>query len=80
MIIFNKLFADGALRAVARCSTEKHTMGQDNGHDSIVLEVIEVVKQESIVSLTLGRDAIFEAWVYLDLNARLALTRRFPAL
>ena len=80
MVVFNELFADGAFRTVARCSTEKHTMGQDNGHDPIVLEVIEIVKQESIVCLTLGGDAIFKAWVYLDLNARLALTRRFPAL
>ena len=80
VIVFNELFADGAFRTVVRCSTEKHTMGQDNGHDPIVLEVIEIVKQESIVRLTLGGDAIFKAWVYLDLNARLALTRWFPAL
>ena len=55
-------------------------MRQDNRHNAITLEVIEVVQEEGIVSLTLGGNTILKSRVNLDLYTRPSLARRRPAL
>ena len=48
-------------------------MGQYDGHDAVVAQMVEVMQQEGVVRLGLGRDAVFEADI-------LAGLRRFPIL
>ena len=54
-------------------TTEQHAMGQYDGHDAVVAQMVEVMQQEGVVRLGLGRDAVFEADI-------LAGLRRFPIL
>lgn len=40
-------------------TTEKHTVRQYDSHNAVGLDVVEVVKQKSIVGCTLGGNAVF---------------------
>ena len=48
-------------------------MRQDDGHNAVITQVIEIMQQEGIISFGLGSDAIFEADI-------LTSFRRFPVL
>ena len=54
-------------------ATEQHAMWQYDGHDAVVAQMVEVMQQEGVVRLGLGRDAVFEADIFAGL-------RRFPVL
>ncbi len=53
VVIFDEVFADSAFFAAA----EENAVGEDDGHDAVRFEVVEVVEEEGVVGLGLGGEA-----------------------
>ena len=50
VVVLNQIFADRAFLTAA----EQNTVGQNDGHNAVWLDMVEVVQQKGIVRLTLG--------------------------
>ena len=61
MAVLHQVLANGALLAAA----EQHAVRQDDAHDAVGAQVVQVVQQKGVVGLGLGRHAELEARVEL---------------
>ncbi len=61
MAVLHQVLANGALLAAA----EQHAVRQDDAHDAVRAQVIQVVQQKGVVGFGLGRHAELEARVEL---------------
>ena len=69
MVVFNQILTNLAFLA----TTEQHTVRQNDGHDAIGTQMVQVMEQERIVRLGFRSYAITEAWIDL-------LVSRIPIL
>ncbi len=60
MVVVNQIFANCAFFT----TTEQHTVRQNDGHNAVVTQMVQVVQQEGIIRLGLGCYAIAEAWIF----------------
>ena len=61
MTILHQVFANGAFLA----TTEQHTVGQNDAHNAVGAQVVQIVQKEGVVSLGFRSNAKFEARVEL---------------
>ncbi|MNJ58889.1 hypothetical protein D3C77_545460 [compost metagenome] len=70
VVVLDQLLADDAFLT----ASEQHAVRQDDGHDAVGLQVVQVVQQEGVVGLGLGGHAEASvAWVSI-------LVQRVPLL
>ena len=61
MAVLHQVLADGALLAAA----EQHAVGQDDAHDPVRAQMVQIMQKEGVIGFGFGSDAELEARIEL---------------